>query len=175
MYRPLSSDHPIRAFFATALHECLSDELGLGYNGAEEVESYLVDMLVRFLHQDGLHAIRDAEGRRIMKISELMAEGDVRLRADSFERERQVHRHIGDFLLFWSGMFPESVEVMASEFGLDAMLDPVDQGRTSYRVASTFDHPPYEQEAAIFRHLSDGFEDYRFGLTLVRSEFIARG
>lgn len=175
MYRPLSSDHPIRAFFATALHECLNDELGLGYDGAANVESYLVDMLVRFLHQDGLDAIRDASGHRVTRISDLIAEGDIRLRADSFDRERQVHRHIGDFLLFWSGMFPESIEQKASEFGFDPILDPVDQGRISYRIAGTFDHPPYEQEAAIFRHLSESFEDYRYGLTLVRSGFIARG
>jgi hypothetical protein len=175
MYRPLSSDHPIRIFFAQALHECLNERSSSGEEGAGAVESYLVDMLVRFLHQDGIHAIRDATGRQVTSIPELLAEGDIRLRADSFERERQVHRHIGDFLLFWSGMFPESMPMMAAQSGLDSILDPVGQGRMSYRVASTFDHPPHEQEASIFRSLSDGFEHYRYGLTLVRSEFIARG
>ena len=71
-------------------------------------------------------------------------------------------------------MFPESIHHMAAQCGMDTIVDPVNQGRMSYHVASTFDHPPYEQEACIFRRLSDGFEDYRYGLTLVRSEFIAR-
>ena len=88
MYRPLSSDHPLRIFFAQALHECLNDGLGIGDDNAAPVESYLVDMLVRFLHQDGIHAIRDATGRQVTSIPELLAEGDIRLRADSFERER---------------------------------------------------------------------------------------
>ena len=171
MYRPLSSDHPLRLFFAQALHECLND----GLNDDEMVESYLCDMLVRFLHDDGIHAIRDAAGHKVTSLADLLAEGDVRLKADSFERERQVHRHIGDFLLFSSGMFPESLHLMAPSVGMDRLVDPVAQGRTSYHVASTFDHPPYEQEAAIFRRLSEDFEDYRYGLTLVRSEFIARG
>ncbi len=173
MYRPLSSDHPIRIFFATALHECLNGGLGLGDEGP--VESYLVDMLVRFLHQDGIHAIRDATGRQVTSIPELLAEGDIRLKADSFERERQVHRHIGDFLLFWSGMFPESMHAMALKSGIDTILDPIGQGRMSYHVASTFNHPPHQEEAQVFRKLSERFEDYRYGLTLVRSEFIARG
>jgi hypothetical protein len=139
------------------------------------VESYLVEMLVRFLHQDGIHAIRDATGRTVTSIPEMLAEGDIRLRADSFERERQVHRHIGDFLLFWSGMFPESMPAMVKQSGIDKILDPIGQGRMSYHVVSTFNYPPYEEEAQIFHKLSEGFEDYRYGLTLVRSEFIARG
>jgi hypothetical protein len=38
-------------------------------------------------------------------------------------------------------------------------------------VASTFDHDPYGHEAAVLRKLSEGFEDYQYGLTLVRASF----
>ena len=29
--------------------------------------------------------------------------------APSFDRERQVRKHIGDYTLFFTGMFPESI------------------------------------------------------------------
>jgi hypothetical protein len=147
----------------------------MGLAPGETVENYLTELLVRFVHQDSLQAIHDASGHPVNTIAEMLEEGDIRLKADSFDRERQVHRHIGDLLLFWSGVFPEILTMRPSPVGVDVCLDPIGQGRHSYYVASTFNHPPYEEESQIFRALSEGFEDYRYGLTLVRTEFIGRG
>jgi hypothetical protein len=169
MQRQTFDDHPIRQFFSRALHDCLSDKLQL--TEAENVEPYLVNMLVNFIHQDAIFTIRDCEGRRLSSFAEMIAEGDIRLNANSFDRERQVHRHIGDLLLFWSGLFPEFVQKIKSAPGPDALLNPVEQGRMSYYVASTFDQDPYTQEARVLRTLSEGFEDYRYGLALVRASF----
>ena len=168
MQRQRFDDHPIHQFFSQALHECLTDRLGLG--DGENVESYLVNMLVTFIHQDAIFAIRNAEGQRVNSFADLIAEGDIRLKANSFDRERQVHRHIGDLLLFWSGLFPEFVSKIKAN-GPDAFLNPVEQGRMSYYVASTFDQDPYTSEAKVLRRLSDCFEEYRYGLGLVRTSF----
>ncbi|AIE85570.1 hypothetical protein [Fimbriimonas ginsengisoli] len=159
--------HPIRAYFAETLHDSLA-RLGLDQS---EVERYLAEMLVRFIHQDGIYSIRDAYGARVESVAEMVAEGDVRLKADSFAREREVHRHIGDFLLFWSGVFPEFLPRMKSPTGMDALLDPIRQGQFSYYVASTFDHGDYAEDAPVFRRLSQEFEGYRIGLSLVRDRF----
>ena len=167
MRREVNGDHPIRAYFAESLHGPLV-RLGLDEN---EVEAYLTEMLVRFLHQDGVYAIRDAFGSRVETVTEMAAEGDIRLNADSFDREREVHRHIGDFLLFWSGLFPESLDRLTAPTGLDALLDPIRQGQMSYYLVSTFDHGDYAREAPVFRRLSDEFEGYRESLYLVRETF----
>ena len=99
---------------------------------------------------------------------EMVAEGDIRLNADSFEREREVHKHIGDFILFWSGIYPEFLRHLKLHFGCDLICDYTRQGRESYYVVSTFDHAPYDREANTFRKLSSRFEEYTFCLRQVR-------
>jgi hypothetical protein len=163
----MSGDHPIRQYFAEALHESLS---GIGLIEGE-VESYLAEMMVRFLHRDGLYEIRDAFGHRLESVADMVVEGDVRLNANSFDREREVHRHIGDFLLFWAGIYPEFLKNLKAPTGKDALLDPVRQGRYSYHLVSTFVHGDYAREAPVFRKLSNDFEAYLYGLRLVRDRF----
>ena len=108
MKSEITGDHPIWIYFNGAIHDSLRTRLGV--EESQEIETYLTQMLVDFLHNDAIYAIRDATGRPVRSIAEMMAEGDVRLNADSFDREREVHRHIGDFLLFWSGLFPEYIK-----------------------------------------------------------------
>lgn len=165
----ISGDHPLRMFFLEAVDESLTHRLGL--DEGEDVKEYLVSMLIRFLHKDGLYDIRNAEGRRVESVAEMVEEADVRLNADSFEREREVHKHIGDFLLFWSGVYPEFLQYLKAPTGKDAIVDVVEQGRFSYHVASTFEYPPYEREADTFKKLSAKFVEYQYGLRLVRSSF----
>src|SRR5947209_20540816 len=105
MKREIDQNHPLRRFFNGALAESLYERLGNQHD--EDVLAYLENMLVAFLHDDRIYSVRDPFGQRIETVAEMMVEGDVRLNAESFEREREVHRHIGDFVLFWSGLFPE--------------------------------------------------------------------
>jgi len=128
-------------------------------------------MLMRFLNNDGIYDIRNAQGRRVESVTEMVAEADVRLNADSFDREREVHKHIGDFLLFWSGVFPEFLQYLKAPTSRDTILDIVEQGRFSYHVASTFEHPPFQEEAVTFKKLSAHFVEYQYGLRLVRASF----
>lgn len=122
------------------------------------VASYLVDLLLRFLHTDQIFAIKDGLGNRVISITEMIAEGDVTLNADSFERERQVHRHIGDFILFWSGMYPEFLRNLRVQVGTDLLCDYPRQAKESYHVVSTFDYSPYDQEAPLYRKLSESLD-----------------
>ncbi len=154
--------HPIRDLFANAVHKTLLRELGFN---DEQVETYLTELLVKFMHQDQLFSIRDVFGRRVQSVTEMLAEGDVRLNATSFEREREVHKHVGDFMLFWGGMFPEN---LAQHGGHKAILDCEKQGSESYLIASSFDHQPFNLEAPLLCKLSQEFPAYRFGLNLVR-------
>jgi hypothetical protein len=165
----IGDSHPLRAFLSDAVDDSLNHRLGI--DEGEDVKEYLVGMLVRFLHTDGIFDIRNAEGRRVESITEMLAEGDVRTNADSFEREREVHQHIGDFLLFWSGVFPEFLQYLKAPTSRDVLVNVVEQGRFSYHVASTFEYPPHEREAETFKKLSENFVAYQFGLRLVRSSF----
>lgn len=169
MKREVSKEHPLRTFFEAAVDESLNRRLGI--DEGDDVKEYLVSMLIRFLHNDGIYDIRNAQGRRVESVTEMVAEGDIRLNADSFEREREVHKHIGDFLLFWSGVFPEFLRYLKAPYRRDLILDVVEQGRMSYHVASTFEYPPHQREAETFKKLSRHFVEYQYGLRLVRSSF----
>lgn len=150
-------EHEIRDMFADVLRSAIERYVG---RADEQIETYLTDLLVEFMHRDRLYSLRNAEGRRIKTVSEMLAEGDVTRNADSFEREREVHKHVGDFLLFCGGMFPEMLAAQA--------VDIDGQGKESYYIASTFSHAPHEAEAALCARLSAEFPAYRFGLKVVR-------
>jgi hypothetical protein len=162
MHERIESTKMISQWFREAVHASLWDTLGLK---DEQIETYLGQMLVEFLHFDGIYKLRDESGRPIKAVTEMVAEGDVRLKASSFDREREVHKHVGDFLLFWSGMFPEQLQTLPAP---DRVIDCEKQGAYSYYVVSTFDHGRYADEAPVFRKLSEEFEACRLGLSLVR-------
>lgn len=153
----------LREFLDEALKESLEGRLRL--YGIEDVEQYLLTLLVEFLSFDDVYRLRDAYGKPVRDISEMLAEGDVLQKANSFDREREVHRYIGDFMLFWSGLFPENLPAVAP-----SPLDPVMQGKASYHVVSTFDYGRYADQAHVFRKLSDGFEEFQEGLKMLRRQ-----
>jgi hypothetical protein len=165
----MKSEQPIQQAFAASLHHTLDRRMGV--SDANPLVDYLSEMLVRFMHFDGVYSIQDAYGQRVTSVAEMVAEGDVRLRADSFDRERAVHRHVGDFLLFWSGVFPEFLRQLKTPAGKDALLDPIRQGQMSYYVVSTFDYGRYADEAPTFRRLSEEFDLCRESLAALRGTF----
>ena len=51
---------------------------------------------------------------------------------------REYHRHIGDFTLFWTGVYPEMLRRLQSLLSKDRFVDYCEQGKRSYYIASTF-------------------------------------
>lgn len=168
MKREIGSEHPLRHYFVETLHDSLASKLAV--EASQEVEDYLSELMLNFMDMDNVFSVRDPFGTPVQTVAEMMVEADIRQNAASFDRERAVHRHIGDFLLFWSGLFPEFLDASRTR-GADLLLDPVQQGKFSYYVVSTYDHDPYADEAPLFDELSRHFEDYRYGLSLVRASF----
>lgn len=161
----IDPNHPLYRLFIEHVHETFVRE---GVRSESEIEEYLTRLLVGFMHTDGVYAIRDRRGKPVTTVTDMIAEGDVRLHADSFEREREVHKHIGDFILFWSGVYPEFLRQLKLGSGRDLLCDYVQQGKESYFIAGSFDHGPYREEAATFMKLSVGFEEYSERLRVLR-------
>src|SRR5262249_31716357 len=119
---------------------------------------------------DRLYKIRNARGERIEDVGQMLLESDVRHRASSLERERSVRKHIGDFTLFYTGMFPEHIRTRRNWWRLDRWLDWIETGKESYRIVGMFDMDPYAREAALYRRLSDYFDFMVVGLNFVRDD-----
>jgi hypothetical protein len=73
-----------------------------------EMTAYVGDLMIDFVHVDHLYRIRNARGKRLEEVGEMLVESDPLLDARSFERERQVRKHICDYTLFLTGMFPNT-------------------------------------------------------------------
>ena len=133
-----------------------------------QVMRYLTNLLTEFAHIDRLYRLRDLNGRPLQEVAEMLYYADVRLGAQSFYQEREVHRHIGDFTLFWTGVYPEALPKLRASLRKDHLIDYVQQGKQSYRLVSLFDIGEWREEAPMFRRLSENFEVAMQGLHAVR-------
>jgi hypothetical protein len=167
MALPVSAGHPLRDLFQALVEHTFQRELGLR---EPALAGYVGNILVDFVHRDQIYRLRDTAGRPIEEVAEMLVQGDVQLEATSFEQERAVHKHIGDFTLFWTGVYPEMLRFARAATRKDHLVDYVQQGRRSYGLASTFTYPPHDQEAPILKRLSDDFEICMVGLNMVRRQ-----
>ncbi len=133
-----------------------------------QVMRYLTNLLTEFAHMDSLYRLRDLKGRPLQEVAEMLYYADIRLGAQSFYQEREVHRHIGDFTLFWTGVYPEALPRLRASLRKDHLIDYVKQGKESYRLVSLFDIGEWREEAPMFRRLSENFEVAMQGLHAVR-------
>ncbi len=165
----INPEHPLRKLFCRAL------DFGFESIRFERtpVLYYIEEqILCEFISTDNLYKIRDAAGRRLEDIADMLLEGDVRLNAQSFDREYLVHKHIGDYTLFMLGIFPEALNRRkGKEFILGSLVIPEAemsehyelQGRRSYQIASAF------TLKELFLELSSHYLLYRDVLTLTRT------
>ncbi len=158
--------HPLRRMFAGLTEQTFLKTLGIG---DPHLIDYLSELLARFIHVDAIFRLRNATGRRLIEIVEMVLEAEE-MPAEGRTR-REVHRHIGDFALFWTGVYPEVLHRLRSALTKDHFVDYCSQGKRSYYIASTFEDERYRQEAPVLRRLSDEFELCAYGLTQVRVEW----
>ena len=159
-------DPTLRRMFGALVERAFIQTLGV-YESS--VADYLADILADFAHMKQVHKIKDLQGRPLDEVADMLVHADIRLQAASFNREREVHKHIGDFTLFWAGIYPESLPRMQAQSRRDHLLDYVQQGKNSYAIAASHDYGEYRREAPVLKKLSDEFELCLFGLHSVRT------
>ncbi len=148
--------HPLRRIFHDLVRECFRDVLP---RGEAEIAAYVADMLTEFSSTEKLYPLFDEQGRPVREIEAMLRAADpVHGTASSFDDERRLRKHIGDYLLFSAGMAPRNAQ---SPHRLQAM---VRTGQESYWVVSQFNLFEYEREAPLFARLSQSFEPCMHGL-----------
>ena len=164
----ISESNPLRQFFQEVVERNYS-EVGIR---SSEVHCYVSNLLTEFCEAETLHKIRNADGRSLCDVGEMLLEADpVFGPAPSFDVERQVRKHIGDYSLFFSGMFPESINhPRLRRARLEGFVDIVRAGKESYFIVSKFEHFEYAKVAPLFRRMSQEFETLVYGLNQVKNE-----
>jgi hypothetical protein len=136
------------------------------------VSAYVTDMLARFGSIDGCLAVKTKPGRPVLDVGEMLIEADpVFGSATSFEEERRVRQHIGDYTLFYTGMYPENVTFRRRQrHRLAEFADLVRVGRESYSIVSRFNMFEHAKDAPVFATLASQFESCVYHLNQVRKE-----
>jgi hypothetical protein len=160
-------EHSLRQLFHDVVSDCYDSRLGLR---DAEISSYVADLLTEFCRAENIYRIRDAAGNPVREVGEMLLASDpVHGTAASFGEERERRKHIGDYTLFFTGMYPESMHLWG-ERKRDSFFEMVQAGKESYYIVSKFDLCEYKQEAPFFARLSGCFEACIYGLNLVRGE-----
>ena len=96
---------------------------------------YVSDLLLRFARLDTVHRVRSLSGRPVVEVVDMLTEAENRIGL----ARRDVHRHIGDVTLFWTGVYPESLPRLKAVEKKDYFVDYCAQGKRAYQIAATIE------------------------------------
>ncbi|MCI0357461.1 MAG: hypothetical protein L0211_03125 [Planctomycetaceae bacterium] len=132
---------------------------------------YLSDLLLRFARLDSIHRVRNLSGRPVVEVADMLAEAENRIGL----ARRDVHRHIGDVTLFWTGVYPETLPRLKAIQKKDYFVDYCAQGKRAYHIAATIDTDRNEDTTSdLLERLSAQFEMCAYGLGEIRREWERR-
>lgn len=165
--------HPLERFFQQAVRNSYEGRLGLN---DPDIAVYVAHLLCEFSEAENLYRVRSEAGRPLEDLEQMIDASDpVNGSAPSFDAERALRKHIGDYALFVGGMYPEAATSSRHlRHHAPSLGELIRAGKESYFIVSQFNVFEYEQEAPLFARLSDRFEHCILGLTLVREELQAR-
>jgi len=133
---------------------------------------YLSNLMIRFARLDTVHRVRNLAGRPVLEVADMLSEAESRVGL----ARRDVHRHIGDVTLFWTGVYPESLPKLRAVEKKDFFVDYCAQGKRAYYIASTIETDRAEDTPnEILERLSHQFEMCAYGLGEVRREWERKG
>ncbi len=162
---PTPEDHPLRRLFSGLVENAFYAEMGVG---DPELVDYLADLLATFIHMDSLRLLSGPDGKPLEQIGPMLTASLEGESSPAFPREFSIHRYIGDYALFWTGLYPERLRLTRRPTWSDGVCDYVVQGKRSYRIASHLGGDDSEPPSNLLHRLSEEFESCVHGLGLVR-------
>jgi hypothetical protein len=168
----IPESHPLQQLFIELVGRHYAEEIGIRDS---QIVNYVAHLLADFCEVEQLFKIRSISGKALTDVGEMLMESNpVFGPAPSFDRERQVRKHIGDYTLFFTGMFPESINHFRLRRNrLEGFIDWMKAGKESYYIVSKFEYFEYAKVAPLFANLSVHFEQCVFGLNRVKNELTA--
>jgi hypothetical protein len=138
-------------------------ELGIG---DPTLVGYMAELLASFVPSESVWRIRDRNGQPLAQVTRMVAEAES---AGDQKRRSECHRHVGDYTLFWTGVYPEALAKLQGAASPDCLVSYQQQGKRSYYLASMLGCAG--EQGPVLRRLSDQFELCAFGLSRVRREW----
>ena len=158
----------LRRYFAGLAEYVFQAKLGVA---DPPLVDYVSRMLTRFVRSDAMHKVRNPIGQPLTQVTEMLVEANARIGL----ARRDVHRHIGDFTLFWAGVYPETLRAMQAPEKKDHFIDYCSHGKRAYLIASGIQtDDAHDAPADILERLSFDFDLCAYGLREVRREWESR-
>lgn len=161
--RKIPESHPLHRLFRGLTESTFMADLGIG---DPRLVGYVAELLASFVPSQAVWRIRDERGQPIAEVTRMIAEAEST--ADETWRG-EYHRHVGDYTLFWTGVYPEALAKLQGTDSPDCLISYQQQGKRSYYLASTL--PGVGDRGSVLRRLSEQFELCAFGLSRVRREW----
>ncbi|MBX3420758.1 MAG: hypothetical protein KF752_04295 [Pirellulaceae bacterium] len=132
-----------------------------------ELIDYVSRLLIRFTRTESAQGVRTPHGQPATQIVAMLSEADQRLG----EAKREVHRHIGDYTLFWSGLYPEALRGVETDQRCDQFVTYCTHGKRSYRIAGGIQSGEKPPSSQLLLRLSEQFELCAYGLREIRRQW----
>jgi len=159
----ISESHPLHRMFRGLTESTFMTELGVG---DPTLVDYVSNLLATFAPSRAHGRIRDKWGRPLLEVVEMLIEAES---TDDEKRRAECHQHVGDFTLFWTGVYPEALRRPRGAESADRLIDYQIQGKRSYYLAGAL--RPDDEERSVLLRLSEEFELCAYGLSQVRREW----
>ena len=130
-----------------------------------EVADYITHILAHFTRTENLYRIRDFQERRLETAVEMLLEANLLWNSEQWDREKEIRKHIADYILFMTGIFREWVERQSF---LDFYLE---EGKRAYQTVSHYHRALYRPGSRLYSELSRNFEFYVGALYYMKKTF----
>ncbi len=158
----------LRCFFAGIAEHTFQTQLGVA---DPPLLDYVSDLLARFIRSEAVYQVRSLSGKPLRGVADMLMEAKERVG----RVRREVHRHIGDYTLFWTGVYPEAVGRLRADSRKDQLVDYRAEGKKAYRIASMIEiDEPQTAAREVLERLSSEFEMVAYGLREVRRQWECR-
>ena len=158
------TNHLVGQFFVGVSEYVFQSRLGVA---DPQLVDYVSNLLCRFMRTENLHRVRFLNGKPITEVVGMMLEARQRVG----EARREVHRHIGDFTLFWAGMYPEALREMRGPDRRDQFVCYSEEGKRAYHFAATIETSRDDLPCTLMQRLSEQFNMCAYGLREIRREW----
>ncbi len=158
----------LRRFFTGIAEQTFQVQMGIV---DPLLTDYISELLLRFVRTENLQRLRRADGRPVHNLGQMVLEAESRIGT----AHRRIHRQIGDYALFWAGLFPESIGGPSSDLDEQPFGAFCVHGQRAYLIASSIETDEQEEAPGeVLERIGRQFQMCAYGLREVRREWERR-
>lgn len=125
---------------------------------------YVAALLVRFIRNEQVRALPASEPLDCDEVVRMLAI----VQREPPDVARAEYRHIGDYTLFWNGLYPEALQRFRHPSRADHLLDYREAGKRAYRLAAVLEPADDRASRTLLETLSEEYDICVAGLGEVR-------